>query len=134
MSLTPACDLCRPAADPCLEAGLIVTISVWLWEFEMADSKGVIDVFGSYLARLNDSPDVEQAPAQDGAPEIAVLKALMISSGPVAIKTLMPILKVAPSLLMKAVDSLQEAKLVEVSRTDTDECVSITELGRRIAG
>jgi DNA-binding MarR family transcriptional regulator len=102
----------------------------------MGDAKGNIDFFGSYLSRLSDPPSTEQSKgaSPSGPPEMAILKALLISSGPVAIKALMPIIRLAPSLLMKTLDSLEEARLVEVSRTETDECVSITDLGRRIAG
>ncbi|HKR23709.1 MAG TPA: hypothetical protein VJS15_00480 [Allosphingosinicella sp.] len=101
----------------------------------MSNDKSKADFFGSYLTRLNDAPEANQpSKASSGSPEIAILKTLMISTGPVAIKALLPILGLPPSLLIKTLDSLKEARLVEDSSTATDESVSITDLGRKIAG
>lgn len=101
----------------------------------MSDPKSKADFFGSYLTRLNDEPDGgQQSAASSATPEISILKALMISSGPVAVKALLPILGLPPSLLIKSLNSLKEANLVEDSSTSAEELISITDLGRKIAG
>jgi hypothetical protein len=50
----------------------------------------------------------------------------------VPLKALMSITSLPPSLIMKTLDSLREARLIEMASTDSEETAVITELGRKI--
>ncbi len=103
----------------------------------MAEPKSNVDVFGSYLSRVGKSVKGaarQSAGAEDDKPEMMLLRTLALEEGAVSIKQLMSRLDLQPSLLMKTLASLVEAKLVETTTTSSDECVALTDLGRRIVG
>jgi DNA-binding MarR family transcriptional regulator len=92
------------------------------------------DFFSSFLATA-DAPDSKQAgsvPA-DAAIEKILLTFLASQPEPISVKELLGRLELPPSLAMSALTRLSEAQLVDLRRTDNDECAALSDLGRRIA-
>jgi uncharacterized membrane protein len=95
------------------------------------------DYFGSFLAAADGSASSAPAqgaaaPAEAGA-ERHILALLAAEKGSVSVKDLIARLEIPPSLCLKILHQLSEARLVEMRAVGGDECVAITDLGRRIA-
>ncbi|MFL6857535.1 MAG: hypothetical protein ACJ8EB_06445 [Allosphingosinicella sp.] len=99
-------------------------------------AKSNVDFFGSYLSRVSESDGEATAEGADLAvqPEHKVIEILTKFGRPVPIKALMSITFMPPSLIMKTLDNLREARLIDMASTDSEETVAITELGQKIFG
>ena len=99
----------------------------------MSAPKGNVDVFGSYLSRVGAASKASPFESAEAGAEISVLRMLKASEEPVSVKTLMTQLEIPPSVLMRTIALLSEAKLVVTSADDHDEKVELTGLGRNLA-
>ena len=93
------------------------------------------DYFGSFLSAASAGPAVPQVPgaAPSSGVERQILTFLSPKEVPVSVRELLTQLDIPPSLAITALNSLRDAKLVELNQVDGDECVAMTDLGRRIA-
>lgn len=98
----------------------------------MSAPKSNVDVFGSYLSRVGvaaKAPGLENA---DASAEISVLRMLKTTEDAMSVKTLMAQLDIPPSVLMRTLAMLSEAKLVVTNAVGNDERVQLTILGRNL--
>jgi|SRR5688572_11822363 len=93
------------------------------------------DYFGSFLSAASAGPAVPPVPgaAPSSGVERQILTFLSPKEVPVSVRELLTQLDIPPSLAITALNSLRDAKLVELNQVDGDECVAMTDLGRRIA-
>ena len=95
------------------------------------------DYFGSFLSAASAGPAVPPVAGAAAAPssgvERQILTFLSPKEVPVSVRELLTQLDIPPSLAITALNSLRDAKLVELNQVDGDECVAMTDLGRRIA-
>ena len=94
------------------------------------------DYFGSFLnAAQGDAAQSRSAPGQ-GLPadvEKKILGFLAPHDTPTSVRELIVALALPPSLAVTALQQLAKADLVTLSTADGDECVRLTDLGRRVA-
>ena len=94
------------------------------------------DYFGSFLnAAQGDALQTRGAP-QMGLPadvEKKILSFLASHDTPSSVRELIVALALPPSLAVTALQQLAKADLVALSTAEGDECVRLTDLGRRVA-
>ncbi len=94
------------------------------------------DYFGSFLnAAQGDAAPTRGAP-QMGLPadvEKKILSFLASHDTPSSVRELIVALALPPSLAVTALQQLAKADLVTLSTAEGDECVRLTDLGRRVA-
>jgi predicted transcriptional regulator len=93
------------------------------------------DYFGSFLnAAQGDAAQTRGAPG--GMPaevEKKILSFLAPHETPTSVRELIVALALPPSLAVTALQQLAKADLVTLSAAEGDECVRLTDLGRRVA-
>jgi predicted transcriptional regulator len=93
------------------------------------------DFFSSFLETAEGAPDkgAEAAPGAEAAIEKTILGFLTSREGPVSVKEMLAQLSVPPSLAIEALQRLSSAGLIDYKRVESDDWVSLSDLGRRVS-
>ena len=94
------------------------------------------DYFGSFLnAAQGEAAQTRSAPGGGMAADIEkkILSFLAPHETPTSVRELIVALALPPSLAVTALQQLAKADLVTLSAAEGDECVRLTDLGRRVA-
>ncbi len=91
------------------------------------------DYFGSFLTSVSETPSGSLASATDAPIQDRILSLLTTEEKPLSLRSLIDHLSLSPSLAVRMIETLQQANLVSMSSGSSEECVEITDLGRRLA-